>query len=215
MGEGSVRVVPPSVEIRHHAIVRDSSNFGRALQFVLDREGIQSIGDDDDPGGHTVFGIARKFWPRWEGWVEVDYLNSTTSKRKERERSLSGHAFVRTAVRYFYLKEFWLANKCDKMPFEVALPLFDFAVNSVAREARKALQRAVGAKPDGVIGPKTLAALRRKSRDTNSGAMRVGMAITDARLMRYVRRVQQGKSPAKYLGGWMRRIVAVSHEMHR
>jgi len=206
MGTESVRVVPPSVQ--SPILPRRNTDYGRSLQFVLDREGIQSQ-DKDDPGGHTVFGVARKFWPHWEGWKIVDAINLKHRSKADRDRALEESIPLKRMVRVFYYDNFWLANSCDKLPFQVALPLFDFALNSRAKVARQAFQRAVGADPDGVIGPATIRRLSTKLKRTS--ALSIGMAVTDARLMRYVRRVQQGKSPAKYLGGWMRRIVAVSH----
>ena len=46
------------------------------------------------------------------------------------------------------------------MPAGVDLMLFDMAVNTGVRRAAIMLQDAVGAVPDGIIGPKTLAAVR-------------------------------------------------------
>lgn len=212
MGEAANRIVPPLAEpTLHTRPFKNGTSFVRCLAFLLEHEGIQSF-DPDDPGGHTVFGVARKFWPKWEGWATVDAINAALPTQERRSVALAGNPALRGMVREFYYDNFWLKNSCEEMPFEVALPLFDFAMNSVAREARKALQRAVGATPDGEIGPNTLKLMNAKIKKTS--AIGVGMKINDARLMRYVHRVQQGKSPAKYLGGWMRRIVAVVHEIH-
>lgn len=60
-------------------------------------------------------------------------------------------------VQHIYYEEFWKPIKGDVLNPGLAEFLFDFAVNSSARRAVKALQQAVGALPDGDLGPKTLA----------------------------------------------------------
>lgn len=210
MGAESNRTVPPGSEPARQVEPFGDTSFGRCLAFLLEREGIQSF-DPDDPGGHTVFGVARKFWPKWIGWKLVDEINTEFASEKDRDAALLASKPLAEMVREFYWINFWVPNLCQEMPFEVALPLFDFAMNSVAIEARKSLQRAVAAEPDGVIGPSTLKKMNAKIKATS--AVYVGMQINDARLMRYVRRIQNGQSPIKYLGGWMRRIVAVCQEV--
>ncbi|PCJ10445.1 MAG: hypothetical protein COB10_11190, partial [Planctomycetota bacterium] len=49
--------------------------------------------------------------------------------------------------------------KADKLPLELRFVLFDAAVNAGVAQSIKWLQRAVRAQADGVIGPKTLAAV--------------------------------------------------------
>jgi lysozyme family protein len=56
-----------------------------------------------------------------------------------------------------YKKRYWDAIGGDQLPFCVAEFLFDFAVNSGVPAAAIALQHAVGALPDGAVGPKTIA----------------------------------------------------------
>jgi lysozyme family protein len=160
----------------------------RALAFVLAREG-GHVNHSDDPGGETNLGISRRSYPNED-------IRGMTRERAE----------------FLYTRDYWLPNRCDKLPYAVALPLFDFAVNAPAKAARKALQRCVSAHPDGVIGPKTLARVRASVRATS--AVAVGMALTDKRLERYIRRVRSGRSSPKFLLGWMRRLHHVITEIH-
>jgi len=159
-----------------------SPHFQAAVRFTLaDRIEGGYVNDPEDPGGETNCGIAKKFHPK------EDIPNMTPERA--------------TAI---YYRDYWLANRCDKLPHCVSLALFDFAVNAPAWQARKCLQRVVGANPDGKIGPKTLAKIRAEVRLV--GDHRVALDLIDRRLQRYVRRIRRGKSSPKYLLGWMRRL---------
>lgn len=59
-----------------------------------------------------------------------------------------------------YETYFWDAISASALPASVAGLLFDGAVNQGVGFATKALQAAVGATTDGIIGPKTLAAAK-------------------------------------------------------
>lgn len=63
-------------------------------------------------------------------------------------------------ARQIYLRDYWGPAGCDAVPDPVKLPLFDTAVNSGVRGSIKLLQRAVGASPDGILGPRTLQAVQ-------------------------------------------------------
>lgn len=58
-----------------------------------------------------------------------------------------------------YRQDFWRKLRCDDIPPPLDEFLFDFAVNSGTGTAAASLQGAVGTLRDGVIGPKTLAAI--------------------------------------------------------
>ena len=57
-------------------------------------------------------------------------------------------------------KDYWDAVRADDMPDAVRFDLFDAAYNSHPTQATKWLQRAAGADDDGIIGPKTILAVR-------------------------------------------------------
>src|SRR5690606_28991813 len=54
---------------------------------------------------------------------------------------------------------FWSQIMADDLPSGVDYAVFDYAVNSGPSRAVKALQKIVGATVDGVVGPKTVAAV--------------------------------------------------------
>ena len=168
-----------------------SLEFLDAVEFVLAREGGYN-NDPDDPGKATNLGISQRSYPN------EDIANM------ERSRAI-----------FLYHRDFWIGdppNRCEEMPRDVALPLFDFAVNAPAWAARRCLQRVVGAKPDGKLGPKSMAAIDKAVQ--RRGERAIGLDLIDHRLQRYVRRVQQGRSPAKFLLGWMRRLQNLTIELY-
>lgn len=59
-----------------------------------------------------------------------------------------------------YRRDFWQPTRCDDLPAVVRFQLLDAAVNHGIGRAKRLLQRAVGVREDGVIGPVTLAAVR-------------------------------------------------------
>ncbi len=62
-------------------------------------------------------------------------------------------------VQQLYYEDYYLQPGYNKLPEKVATQLFDFGVQSGTPRATSFLQAVVGAKPDGKLGPKTLAAV--------------------------------------------------------
>jgi len=85
----------------------------------------------------TKYGIAANTYP------DEDIKNITLERAKE-----------------LYRRDYWSRIRADDMPVEIRYPLFDAAVNSGPVQATKWLQRAIGVAADGVIGPKTMAAVQ-------------------------------------------------------
>jgi len=65
---------------------------------------------------------------------------------------------VEDAVDIYY-KDYWLLVEGPLLPVEIAELVFDSAVNSGVFQTKKWLQAALGVTVDGVIGPKTKAAI--------------------------------------------------------
>jgi lysozyme family protein len=59
-----------------------------------------------------------------------------------------------------YRRQYWDSVRADDLPPVLRYAVFDAAVNSGTQQAVKWLQRAIGAKDDGVIGSQTLAIAR-------------------------------------------------------
>ena len=119
-------------------------NFNAALQHVLKSEG-GYVDHPKDPGGRTNLGVTARTWEDWIGHVP--------SEKEMRE-------LTREKVAPLYKRKYWDAVKGDDLPSGVDYCVFDCAVNSGPGRAAKILQETVGVKPDGGIGPVTLAAVK-------------------------------------------------------
>jgi len=116
-------------------------NFESALASVLHHEGGYS-NHPSDPGGMTNLGCTKRVWEEWVGH-EVD------------EKEMRGLTPEKVAP--LYKAKYWDRVKGDDLPTGVDYAVFDAAINSGPGRAAKWLQQAVGAVPDGAIGPGTLA----------------------------------------------------------
>lgn len=108
--------------------------FDQAVTSVFLEEGGYAD-DPNDPGGPTVYGIARRYHPH-EPWPPT----------KDRAREI-------------YRTEYWTLIRGDSLPLPLAIAMLDCAVNQGVATAAKMLQRIVRTVPDGWIGPQTLRAV--------------------------------------------------------
>jgi len=115
-----------------------SELFDRAFEIVVGFEGGYS-NLSADPGGETKWGISSRQYP------DEDIKNMT----KDRAATL-------------YYNDYWLPLQAFELPDDIAIMLFDMAVNMGRGNAVVCLQRAVGVKDDGLLGPVTRAALKAK-----------------------------------------------------
>lgn len=109
--------------------------FDIAFQRLIGHEG--GLSDHpSDPGGLTKFGISKRSYPNED-------IRALTIER----------------AKAIYLRDFWEPAGCDDVPEGIAFDLFDMAVNSGVRRAVMTLQRSIGARTDGVMGPVTMTVL--------------------------------------------------------
>lgn len=119
------------------------ANFDNCLKMLLKHEG-GFVNHPKDPGGMTNLGVTKKVYDKWIG------RESTEAEM----RSLTPDD-----VGPIYKKNYWDKVRGDDLPSGLDWAAFDWAVNSGSGRAAKAIQKAVGAKQDGAIGPKTLQAV--------------------------------------------------------
>jgi lysozyme family protein len=91
-----------------------------------------------DPGGETNWGISKRAYPN------VDIANLTQDQAKA-----------------IYKSDYWDKISGDTLHPALACITFDAAVNNGVGSASRWLQTAVGATPDGSIGPATRAAIQK------------------------------------------------------
>ena len=151
-------------------------SFEQAVAMVLRHEG-GYVNDSRDPGGETRFGISKRAYPN------VDILHLTEDEAKA-----------------IYRRDYWNTLRPDELPQELAICLFDAAVNMGRDKAVRLLQRACGVAQDGVIGGNTIAAANRLPEAVVRFSTERAIAYTGIRGFDTF-----GK-------GWLRRTFAVARE---
>lgn len=114
-------------------------DFDQAFTKLLGHEG-GYVCHPDDPGGATNWGVTLKVAR------EAGYLGDMRD-------------LPQSVARAIYRARYWDKAQCDALPASVRFHVFDMAVNSGVSAAAKILQRSVGVKDDGLIGPATLEAV--------------------------------------------------------
>ena len=124
--------------------------FKTAHAFVSRWEGFISGEDGHDPGGLTKWGISLRALVG----LGLDFNNDGASNR------LDILAMTPEQSRDIYLREYWIAAACPRLPPPLALLMYDCAVNQGVSRASRILQKCCRVKVDGIIGRKTLAAVK-------------------------------------------------------
>ncbi len=108
----------------------------------------------------------------------------------------------------FYYNEYYDRLNLKALPDKTAVMLFDYAINTPSGTAVKALQRTIGAKPDGSIGPKTIEALN--AYIEKNGEQPLLQSIIDDRQKHNSNLIKE--NPQKYKkfeNGWGNRIKSL------
>lgn len=134
--------------------------FAKAMPHVFSEEG-GYVDHPQDPGGATNMGITLATLSAWEG---------------RRVSKAEVKALTKSKATDIYRENYWNKVAGDDLPAGVDYAVFDFAINSGPARAVKMLQKVVGVDQDGVIGAKTLAAVRKIAAD------RIINELCDARL---------------------------------
>lgn len=173
------------------------AEFSIAYNHVLVNEG-GYVNDPDDPGGETYRGVTRTNFPRWDGWKTVDLLKQKSGFPK----NLDADKELQKMVKSFYDKNFWRKIKGnDIIDQDVATSIFDFAVNAGIKTSATLAQTVVGATADGIIGPKSIAAINAFN------PAHFLAAFTVSKIARYVHIVEKRPTSRKYFYGWVRRAL--------
>ena len=121
-------------------------NFTQAFETLLKHEG----GFSDhaaDPGGKTRYGVTEAVAR------EVGYRGDMKDLPLDLAKRI-------------YKDKYWDSVKAEQLPPTCRYAVFDAAVNSGPRQSIKWLQRSLGMLDDGIIGPKTLAAVNAANPDS-------------------------------------------------
>ena len=161
-------------------------NDEQMLDEILKREG-GFVNDPADAGGPTNFGITVHTLADWRG------RPATTRDVAE----LQEHE-ARQILRYRYLEQPGISHIGWE---KVRAAVMDAAVNHGAAQAIRLLQRVVGVKEDGIMGPITLDALAGLTE-------RAALAKLAAERVRLLGRILASKpEQAKFASGWLNRAA--------
>jgi len=122
-------------------------NFNRCFDLVIAHEK-GYVNNPLDSGGPTKYGVTRETLADWRKTpVTVDSVKNLTAEE----------------AKEIYQSRYWNTMRCDLLPDGLDYAAFDAAVNSGTYQASKWLQKALGVKIDGVLGPVTMKAVERCS----------------------------------------------------
>lgn len=161
--------------------------FSSILDNTLKNEGGYVV----DVGGPTNYGVTQK---AFDSYAIKKGFNPKSVKDISQDE-----------VGRFYYDEYYTMPKLNTIPYQsVKGILFDYAVNSGPQKAVKDLQKEVGIEVDGVLGPKTLAAVDKYVKQ--HGEVFLAHQILNRRANFMIKLNQ--KDPKKYpdLQGWLNRI---------
>lgn len=153
------------------------TDFNGAWARLLESEGGYSNRDAAaDPGLETMYGITLAVARKW------GYLGPMKDLPEDTARQIA---------RVWY----WAPNGCDQLPPGIAFHVMDAAYQG--GPAVKWLQQAAGVTADGVIGPKTVSAVRSRP------AAEIVLAFNALRL-NYLANLKNWPENSR---GWARRII--------
>lgn len=152
--------------------------FDQAVLFVLENEGGVSY-DVNDSGGLTKWGISSAQYPE-----------------------VKETSFSRENAIAIYKRDYWDRCRCDNFPWEIALLVFDTAVNHGPGYAVRALQMGLNITADGIVGAVTI-------RGAWSATLEQAMDILARRATAYA----DNKAFWHFGRGWMRRLFRLHNEI--
>lgn len=165
-------------------------NFENALTKVLKEEG-GYVNDPADSGGATNRGITQATYDLFRDGKDLD------------RRAVRYATKLETAEIY---EGFWIRCGADRLPAGLNLSVFDFSVNAGPRRGVGTLQEIVGTKVDGIVGPKTLAAVRKLD------VLKLISDYAEKRRVFYNSLASRRPKDKKFLKGWLLRTNRVERE---
>lgn len=157
------------------------NTFEKVVKHLLQIEG----GYSDDPldnGGETKYGISKRQYPHIN-------INALTEQQ---------------AIQIYY-QDYWLAYQCDKLPPALGCFLFDSVVNHRPKTAVKFVQVAFRLIADGIVGPKTLGAVRTACASSDLTRRLLALCLS-YRADFYHDLVNEHPDQERFLIGWFKRL---------
>ena len=161
-------------------------NWDASFEMVLKHEG-GFVNHPKDPGGMTNLGVTKAAWESYVGKsVDEEFMRKLTPE----------------VVKPFYKTMYWDKIKGDQLPAGVDYAAYDLAVNSGVGRASKYLQEISGVPADGILGPKSMGAIR------ECAPQELADALCDKRLD-FLKRLPTFETFGK---GWTQRVAEVKEK---
>lgn len=171
------------------------ANFELTIPFTHEKEG-GFVHDSDDAGGATNMGVTLKTYAAY--CKRKGYPRPTV----ERLKNLSEEKW-QDIMRTLY----WDVIGGDRIQSQsVALAIYDWAVHSGPATAVKHVQRILGVKADGVVGPITLSAIN------SASPLPLFGQIKQDRIKFLKSLVVQRPENRKFLNGWLNRVNSIQFD---
>jgi len=155
-----------------------------ALTFTLKWEG-GYVNNPNDYGGATNYGVTQRTydsWRRGKGLAPTSVKNITKDE-----------------VTQIYEMQYWVPTKCARMEQNLAIVMFDTAINFGVGGAFEFLQEAGGLTPDGIWGPASESVFQK-----NNNISFARKIIAGRKAYRH-KRVKDDPSQKVFLQGWLNR----------
>lgn len=185
------------------------ADFNKAFIITLGNEGGYS-NDPNDQGGETIFGVARKKNPSWDGWILLDNFKKDTlnfPKNALADSSILSH------VKTLYKKSYWDVHLLDSMNSQdIANELFDTGVNMGTGKAASFLLLALDllnragkdyadVPTDGIINASDISVVNAHKRPQN-----ILKTLNGLQFMHYYTITKDNPKFEDYFNGWLNRV---------
>ena len=161
--------------------------FNEIITDILKAEGWDTYTNrPNDRGGPTKWGMTLKSYSEFQGRdVTIAELQAVTEP----------------VARRFYLQKYILGPKFHELPEPLRGLVIDCGVNHGPRAASKWVQRAIGARQDGILGPRSYDKIK------YSDPLEVAMRVLSSRVRLFGRIVTRDPSQAENAHGWNNRAA--------
>lgn len=184
------------------AKIKEALDIVYKLEFSNESNVLEKNATED---GWTFMGVYQGAFPNLDLWKTVrQKVQQANGSMKLAGSMLYNNVAVREMINEFYKKEFWDKARLDEVVSQqIANEIFVAGVNMGMKKAVMLAQKLVGVPADGLVGPKTLAAIN-KYDDAAFDEM-YDVLETD----HYEMIIAANPSKRIFAKGWRNRAVAV------
>lgn len=159
--------------------------YAEHIKYIIDEYEGGYSNDRSDRGGETLYGISQTAYP----YLIIQDLT------------------LEQAVDIYH-DDYWTPLRCHEMPDDIAFQLLNIGINMGVKAASRMIQRIVGTAQDGIIGPKTIQAIKHYRGDLKH-------ELLEASVIHYSAICAINCTQVKYLRGWINRAFdSYSHAVY-